>query len=129
MFLCLILAPLTALPLARIQFDLPAQEFKNGLALQYKKPLTWLLQYCNSCDSDFSIEHALSCRFGELVVCRYNEVWYAIVDLASLVWNNVIHEPVVCERSATSDGTLVADLCVQGVWIPHYEALFSTFMW
>ena len=51
----------------------------------------------------------------ELVVCRYNEVWYAIIDLASLVWNNVIHEPVVCERSATSDGTLVADLCVQGV--------------
>ena len=57
-----ILAPLNALPLARIQFDLPAQEFKNGLALQYKKPLTWLLQYCNSCDRYSSIEHALSCR-------------------------------------------------------------------
>ena len=34
-------------------------------------------------------------------------------------------EPVICEQSASSDGSLVADLCVRGVWIPRSEALFD----
>ena len=32
---------------------------------------------------------------------------------------------MVCEQSATSDGALVADLYVRGVWIPQAEALFD----
>ena len=60
----------------------------------------------------FSIEHALSYRFRGLVICGHNEVRDAVGDLASLVWGNVIHEPVVCEQSAASGGALVADLCV-----------------
>ena len=94
------------------QVDLSAQEFRDGLALWYKKSLTRMHQSCDGCGSDFSIEHALSCRFGGLVVCCHNEVRDAIGDLASLVWGNVIREPVVCEQSATSGGALVADLCV-----------------
>ena len=47
--------------------------------------------------------------------------------MASLVWGNVICEPVICEQSATSGGALVADLqlCVQGVWIPQAEVLLD----
>ena len=82
-------------------------------------------QSCDGCGDDFSIEHALSCRFGGLVVHRHNEVRDAIGDLASLVWGNVIREPVFCEQSATSGGALVADLCVRGVWIPQAVALFD----
>ena len=74
-----------------------AQEFRDGLALRYKKSLTRVPQSCDGCGGDFSIEHALSCRFGGLVVRRHNEVRDAIGDLASLVWGNVIREPVVCE--------------------------------
>ena len=40
-----------------------------------------------------------------------------IGELASLVWGNVVREPVVCEQSASSDGgALVAVLCIRGVW-------------
>ena len=42
------------------------------------------------------------------------------------VWGNVVCEPVICEQSASSDGgTLVADLCIRGVWVPQAEALFD----
>ena len=32
---------------------------------------------------------------------------------------------MVCDKSTSSDGALVADLCVRGVWTPHSEALFD----
>ena len=67
-----ILAWLTALPLVRNQFYLSAQEFRDGLALQYKKPLIQMPQSCEGCGGDFCIEHALSCRFSRLVVHHHN---------------------------------------------------------
>ena len=57
----------------------------------------------------------MSCRFGQLVVHHHNEFQDAIGDLVSLVWGNVLCEPVDCKQSATSGSALVADLCVQEV--------------
>ena len=105
---------LSVLPLARSQFDLSAQEFRDDLALRYKKPLLSLTSVCDGCGAPFSIEHALGCRFGGLVTRRYNEVRDAFGNLASLVWAPVVKEPVVHDGSAGAD-TLIADLCVQGV--------------
>ena len=72
----------------------------------------------------FSIEHALDCHFGGLVTCRHNEVRDAFCDLASLAWSPVIKESFVCDRSASAD-TLIAGLCVRGVWEPQTKALFD----
>ena len=44
---------------------------------------------CDGCGAEFSIEHALDCRFGGLVSRRHNEIHDVIGDLASLVWGNV----------------------------------------
>ena len=83
--------------------DLSAQEFRDALALRYKKTLTRMPRCCDGCGGEFSIEHALDCRYGGLIVHCHNEVRDAIGDLASLVWGNV-REPVACEQSASSDG-------------------------
>ena len=40
---------------------------------------------CDGCGAEFSIEHALDCRFGGLVSHRHNEIGGIIDDLASLV--------------------------------------------
>ena len=32
---------------------------------------------------------------------------------------------MVCYQSASSDGPLVADLCVRGVWIPQSEVMID----
>ena len=39
-----------------------------------------------------------------------------------------MHKPVICEQSATYGGALVADLCVQGLWILQAEVLFDNFL-
>ena len=115
---------LSVLPLARSQFDLLAQEFRDGLALRYRKPLLSLSSVCDGCGAPLSIEHALDCRFGGLVTRRHNEVRDAFGELASLFWSPVVKEPVVNDGSAGSD-TLIADLCVHGVWEAQTEALFD----
>ena len=115
---------LSVLPLARSQFDLSAQEFRDGLALRYRKPLLSFPAVCDGCGAPFSIEHALDCRFGGLVTRRHNEVRDAFGDLASLVWSPVVKEPVVHDGSAGADA-LIADLCVCGVWGPQTKALFD----
>ena len=56
---------LSVLPLARSQFDLSAQEFRDGLALCYRKPLLSLPSVCDGCGAPFSVEHSLDCRFGD----------------------------------------------------------------
>jgi len=115
---------LSVLPFARSQFDLSAQEFRDGLALHYKKPLLSLPSVCDGCGASFSIEHALDCHFGGLVSRRHNEVRDAFGDLTSLVWSPVMKEPIVCDNSAGTD-TLIADSCVCGVWEPQTKALFD----
>jgi len=63
---------LSVMPLERSQFDLSAQEFRDGLALRYKKPLLCLPPCCDGCGASFSIEHALDRQIGGLV--GHNEV-------------------------------------------------------
>ena len=87
---------LSVLPLQSHHF---AQEFRNALALCYRKPLLNLPAFCDGCGSSFSVEHALDCLVGGLVGQRHNEVQDAVCDLATLVWSQVQKEPIVCEAS------------------------------
>ncbi len=117
---------LTVLPLSKNQFDLSPQEFRDALAIRYKRPLLNVADLCDGCGSVFSLSHALSCRKGGLVIRRHNEVRDAIGDLASQVWSKVQREPVVRDANySNGDSALVADLGVRGVWIPQAEALFD----
>ena len=92
-----------------------AQESRDGVALRYRRQLISLPFVCNECGAPFSTEAVLDCWFGGLVICRHNKVREAFGDLASLVWSPVVKEPVVHDGSAGVD-TLIADLCVHGVW-------------
>jgi len=56
------------------------------------------------------------------------EVHDTVCDLASLVWNQIQKEQIVCETSndgLSSSETLVADLRVRGVWHPQVDALLE----
>ena len=56
---------------------------------------------------------------------RHNEIRDAIGDLAALAWGQVRLETVVTEAEDQQSETLIADLCVRGVWLPQAEALFD----
>ena len=107
---------LTVLPMSQDHFDLTAQEFRDALVLRYWKPLLNVPSNCDGCGSPFSLNHALICRKGGLIIQRHNEVRDAVDDLAALVWGRVVSEPVV--RDASVDGeVLIADLGARGVWL------------
>ena len=72
------------MPLEKGQFDLAAQEFRDRLALRYRKPLLCLPACCDGCGAPFSIKHALDCHIGGLAGWRHNEVHDAFGDLAAL---------------------------------------------
>ena len=115
---------LTSIPSRKNQTDLSAQEFRDALAIRYRRPLLNTPEMCDGCGALFNLSHALSCRKGGLVIRRHNEVRDAFGDLASMLWHQVRCEPVVKESDDESPA-LVADLAVRGVWLPQAEALFD----
>ena len=63
---------------------------------------------------------------GGLIIQRHNEIRDLIHDLTSLVWKQVVREPVVQYNSSDPPrDILVADVGVRGVWQPQATALFD----
>ena len=78
---------LSVVPLESHHFNLSPQEFRDPLALHYRKPLLDLPPFCDGCGAPFTVEHSLDCHVGGLVDHRHNEVRDAVGDLASLAWD------------------------------------------
>ena len=114
---------LSVMPIEKDNYDLTGQEFRDALAVRYRKPLLCVPPRCDGCGASSSLDHFLICRKRGLIVQRHNEIRDAIGDLAALLWGQVKREPVVSEDG--DDGTLVADLGIRGVWSPQSEALFD----
>ena len=104
------------MPIEKDNFDLTAQEFRDALAIRYKKPLLNIPPSCDGCGSPSSLDHFLVCRKGGLIIQRHNKIRDAIGDLAALAWSSVKREPIVKEaHDGDSSDVLVADLCIRGV--------------
>ena len=65
---------LTVSPTSQDHFDLTAQEFRDTLALRYRKPVLNVPSGCDGCGAPFSLDNALVCRKGGLIIRRHNEV-------------------------------------------------------
>ena len=97
-------------------FNLSAQEFRDANCLQYMKPLLNLPPTCDGCGASFTTIHASDCRKGGLVSLRHNEIRDLLCELSSIVWNNVVREPIIQKSSTNLSEGLIADLAVRGVW-------------
>ena len=78
---------------------------------------------CDGCRESFTLQHGPVCPKGGLIIRRHNEIRDCLGDMATLVWPQVIREPVVREDdSASGDPGLHLDLGICGVWQPQVEA-------
>ena len=108
---------LNVLPLAKFNFDLSPVEFRDALALRYRKKLLGIPSNCDGCGEATSLEHALSCRHGGLVIQQHNQIRDSLGDIAALAFREVIKEPVVHDADPENDETaLKADLGIRGLW-------------
>ena len=56
---------------------------------------------------------------------RHNEIRDTVCSLASLVWGQIVKEPIVCDPLDSSSETLYADIGIRGVWQRQATALFD----
>ena len=101
-------------------------EFRDAISLRYHRPLLSSPALCDGCSAPFSVQHALKCKRGGLIIQRHNEIRDAVGDLANLVWSQVQREPVVRDANdSEGNPALVADLSIRGVWQPQTLALLD----
>ena len=90
------------------------------------RDLTDLPSKCDGCGASLTMQHALDCKVGGLVIQRHNEIRDCIGDIAAQVWTQVVREPIVKEaETQIGDSGLRLDLGVHGIWQSQAEALFD----
>lgn len=96
-------------------------EFRDALALRYHRSIVALPAMCDGCGEPTSVDHALNCRKGGLVIKRHNEVRDTLGELLALAFGNqIIKQPVIKEADPeTNEQGLIADLAVIGVCGGH----------
>ena len=115
---------LNVLPFSEYHFDLSPVEFRDAISLRYGRNLPGLPAHCDGCGDSFSVQHALDCKKGGLVIRRHNEIRDALGDVCALVFPEVVREPVVKDVD-DGFGSLVADLGVRGLWQPQVMGLID----
>ena len=118
---------LNVIPVSRYGFVLSGREFRDAIALRYRRPLMEMPGRCDGCDAPTDVSHALSCRRGGLLIRRHNEVRDSLGDLLAMGFNSVLKEPIVKEGDIydSNNPGLVADLAVRGLWQPQTDVLFD----
>ena len=116
---------LSAVPLKQQNFDLSPCEFRDALAIRYKRRPPDMPMRCDGCGHwGFTLGHALSCKTGGLVTRRHNEVRDVLGDVIAEAWGNCVREPTIVEPNGPHPG-LRGDLACRGVWEPQRVALFD----
>ena len=72
----------------------------------------------SKCDGSASLtlQHALDCKVGGLVIQRHNEIRDCIGDIAAQVSTQVVREPIVREAETQIVLRLDLGVHVRGVW-------------
>ena len=79
---------LTVIPLKDMDFDLNKQEFRDAPRLRYDRPIPDNPSIC-VCGSMFTVDHAMICQRGGLVIQRHNEICDLQAELLDMVCYDV----------------------------------------
>ena len=121
----------TALPLSSHGLVLHKGMFRDALCLHYNWTPPYMPTIC-VCGSDFSIEHALTCKTGGFIIMRHNEIRDLLANLLTDVCHNVTLEPhlqplsgeSLSSSSATREENARLDVGVNGFWGGRFERAY-----
>ena len=82
---------LTAIPLKDMNVDLSKLEFRDALRLRYDRPIPDSPSVC-VCGCSFTMDHAMICQGGGLVIQRHNEIRDLEAELLNMVCYDVAIE-------------------------------------
>jgi hypothetical protein len=88
---------LSVLPSTVNGTKLSAQEFRDAIHIRYGITPPDLPEVCDGCDARFTLQHALGCKKGGLVIFRHNEIRDELVHMAgkALTPSAVRDEPLI----------------------------------
>ena len=76
---------LTIIPLKDMDFDLNNREFRDAVRLRYDWPIPDNPSVC-VCGGMFTVDHAMICQRGGLVIQRHNEIRDLQAEPLDMVW-------------------------------------------
>ena len=107
------------------------REFRDGIKLRYGWEIADLPAMC-TCGDLFTVDHAMVCRHGGLIIQRHNEIRDLEAEMLRMVCTDVETEPVLqeitCEelnRGANKAPDARLDIHARGFW-DRQQYIFSS---
>ena len=125
---------LMAIKIKEINFNLNKREFRDAIKLRYDWEIADLPAMC-TCGDLFTVDHAMVCRHGGLIIQRYNEIRDLEVEMLRMVCTDVEIEPVLREitgeelnRGANSAPDARLAVHTRGFWDRQQSAFFDVWV-
>ena len=114
-----------------MNFDLSKREFRDALRLRYDWPIPDSPSVC-VCGCSFTVDHAMICQRGCLIIQRHNEIRDLEADLLDMVCYDVAIEPTLqplageeLNRGANTAPDARLDVHCRGFWERQGAAFFD----
>ena len=114
-----------------MNFNLNKREFRDATKLRYDWEITAIPAIC-TCGGLFTVDHAMVCRRGGLIIQRHNEIKDLEAEMLRMVCTDVETEPVLQEitgeelnRGTNKAPDAQLDVHVRGFWDRQQSAFFN----
>ena len=111
--------------------NLNKREFRDAIKLRYDWEIADLPAMC-TCGDLFTVDHAMVCRHGGLIIQRHNEIRDLEAEMLRMVCTDVETEPVLQEitgeelnRGANKAPDARLDVHARGFWDRQQSAFFD----
>ncbi|CEM24650.1 unnamed protein product [Vitrella brassicaformis CCMP3155] len=116
----------TCRPDAEDHTDLTPDEFRNNMAIRYAYEPPKMPTHCDGCGAPYSLDHALNCGVGGLVIRRQNDVVDVLCDLSAEAWGeSAVRKEVVIVEPEEGEKGVRTDMVVRGVWERQKDVSFD----
>ena len=122
---------LTVIQIKEMNFNLNKREFRDAVKLRYDWEIADLPAMC-TCGDLFTVDHAMVCRHGGLIIQRHNEIRDLEAEMLRMVSTDVEIEPVLQEitgeelnRGANRAPDARLDIHARGFWDRQQSAFFD----